>query len=334
MFREIEKKQATWLVTGAAGFIGSHLVEKLLSLNQKVIGLDNFSTGHKRNVVPFKENSRFQAHYEFVEGDVCERKLCQSLTKKVDFVLHQAALGSVPRSIAEPLESHRSNVDGFIEILKASTENKVKKIVFASSSSIYGDHPRLPKIESEIGSPLSPYAATKLIDEIYASVFHKVYKTPVVGLRYFNVFGPRQDPNGPYAAVIPLWISSMVAGQPVFINGDGKYSRDFCFVDNVVQANLLAAQSRDLTSGQFYNIAYGEQTNLLELYALIKKSLSELNPQLQISDVKHRDSREGDIPHSLADISKAQRDLGYSPQVRVGEGISKTVKSFYQIREE
>jgi len=324
---ELQKSRKRWLVTGSAGFIGSHLVERLLNLGQEVVGLDNFATGKPENVALMK-SLKTKGRYEFIEGDICDFDLGKKLTGQADYVLHQAALGSVPRSIEKPLGSHVANVNGFVTLLKAATESGVKKFVYASSSAVYGDNPNLPKVEHSIGQPLSPYAATKLIDEIYAGTFHRSYGSPAVGLRYFNVFGPRQDPEGPYAAVIPLWISSMMAGRPTFVNGDGSNSRDFCFVENVVQANILAALSGADANGQVFNLAYGQRTTLLELHTMMREAVQKLKPNLRVTPPTHREDRPGDVPHSLADITLAKKLLGYEPVVPVAKGIVSTVEHF------
>lgn len=330
--KELKSKPKVWLVTGVAGFIGSHLVDRLLSLGQKVYGLDNFATGRKSNVEFLKKHPESK-NFKFIQGDICNMDDCKKALNEVQIVLHQAALGSVPRSIKEPLASHAANVDGFLNLLKLATGQQVERFVYASSSSVYGDSEELPKAEGHEGKVLSPYAATKLIDEIYADVFKRVYNAPVVGLRYFNVFGARQDPNGPYAAVIPLWVSSMLAEESVYINGDGSYSRDFCYIENVIQANLLAATCEDRALGKAYNVALGDQTTLLQLFEYIKHGLEELMPELNIPDPEHRDFRDGDIPHSLADISQAKGFLHYEPKVSIKDGLLKTLKAYLQEQE-
>jgi UDP-N-acetylglucosamine 4-epimerase len=302
-----------WCVTGAAGFIGSHLAERLVLLGQDVVAVDNLSTG-KRDNLP--------AGVEFIEGDVTS--ISQERFRGVDFVLHQAALGSVPRSIEEPLASHHANVTGFINVLVQAVSAGVRKVVFASSSSVYGDSPELPKVESRVGALLSPYAATKMIDEVYAAVFSRCYQLPLIGLRYFNVFGPRQDPNGAYAAVIPAWINALLRGEPCFINGDGTNSRDFCFVENVIQANLLAALSK--RGFGVYNIACGATLTLNDLYAKLA-SLCEVS-----RGPVYRENRKGDIAHSFADISLAEAELGYQPVIQVDEGLKITVDFFRSLR--
>lgn len=323
---EVELKGApkAWLVTGAAGFIGSHLLEKLLRLDQRVVGLDNFSTGSRANLEQVQALvSREQWRgLRFVEGDIVEPGTCEAACAGVDFVLHQAALGSVPRSLEDPLATHQANVTGSLNVLAAARAAGVKRLVYASSSAVYGDSPSLPKVEDEIGRPLSPYAATKLMNELYAGVFGRCYGLSSIGLRYFNVFGPRQDPEGPYAAVIPRWIAALLHRTPVQINGDGQTSRDFCYVTNVVQANLLAATTERIEAvNQVYNIAVGGQTTLNQLLALITAALRKQQPDLPQQAPVHRDFRPGDVRHSLADIGKAQRLLGYAPAHRISEGL-------------
>lgn len=325
---ELRAAPKAWLITGVAGFIGSNLLETLLKLDQRVVGLDNFSTGHRRNLDEVKSlvSAEQWARLRFIEGDICDESICRRVCEGADFVLHQAALGSVPRSIAEPLTSHAANVTGFINMMVAARDAKVKRIVYASSSAIYGDHPGLPKVEDKIGQPLSPYAATKLMNEIYADTFARAYGFVWVGLRYFNVFGPRQDPEGAYAAVIPKWIAAMLRSKSVDINGDGETSRDFCFIDNVVQANILAATATDRKAiNQNYNIAIGERTTLNELFQFLQSSLRRRNPALANQHPVYRDFRPGDVRHSLADVSKAERLLGYSPEVRVKDGLEQAM---------
>ncbi len=321
---ELKEAPRTWLVTGAAGFIGSHLLETLLRLEQHVTGLDNFATGKRGNL----EQVRAQvspgqwARLRFIEADIAEVEACRRACAGVDLVLHQAALGSVPRSLEDPLGSHRANVTGFANMLVAARAAGVKRLVYASSSSVYGDSPRLPKVEQETGSPLSPYAATKAMDELYAMVFAHAYGFQTVGLRYFNVFGPRQDPEGAYAAVIPKWIAALLHREPVCINGDGATSRDFCYVTNVVQANLLAATTpRPEAVNQVYNIALGDRTTLNQLFGLVQGALRKLDPTLPEQKPIYRDFRPGDVKHSLADIAKAQGLLGYAPTHRIGQGL-------------
>ena len=321
----LKNKQFTWLVTGAAGFIGSHLTERLLGLGQKVIGLDNLSTVFRKNIESLEDLPEYKNLFTFIQADISNEKAFATHIKTVDFVLHQAALGSVPRSIQEPEIFHESNVNGFFHILNTSRIAGVKKIVFASSSSVYGDNPNLPKSEGMVGNPLSPYAATKLINEFYANSYAITYDTPVVGLRYFNVFGKRQNPHGPYAAVIPLWIQLMLDGKQVSINGDGSYRRDFCYIENVIQANLLAAFSTPASHGQMFNIAVGEQTTLLKLYEIMKEAV-EATSGTKVPPPIFCDFRKGDIPHSLASIEKAGKLLGYQPEIGLRQGLFETVK--------
>ena len=326
--KTLRSSPKTWLVTGAAGFIGSNLVEELLKLNQEVIGLDNFSTGYHENlnaIGKLVSEEQFR-RFEFVEADICEPEICEAACKGVDYVLHQAALGSVPRSIKDPIRTHLSNASGFLNMIVAAKDAGVKGFVYASSSSVYGDHPNLPKIESEVGNVLSPYAATKKFAELYADVFARCYGFKTIGLRYFNIFGPRQDPEGAYAAVIPKWVASLLDDQPVYINGDGETSRDFCFIDNAVQANLLAATTENEEAlNQVYNVAVGEQTTLNQLFEMIKGLLAEDRPCLSGASAVYRDFRAGDVRHSLADISKAKRLLGYMLTHRIREGMKEAM---------
>ena len=314
----------TWLITGVAGFIGSNLLETLLMLNQRVVGLDNFSTGHQHNLDEVKTVVAPEqwANFQFIEGDIRNLDDCHMASQGVDYILHQAALGSVPRSIEDPITTNATNVNGFLNMLVAARDANVQRFVYAASSSTYGDHTDLPKVEAKIGKPLSPYAVTKFVNELYADVFACTYGFEAIGLRYFNIFGKRQDPNGAYAAVIPKWIVALLQGGDVFINGDGETSRDFCFIDNAVQANLLAATTQNPEAvNQIYNVAVGESTSLKALYHLIATSLSAQCP-LQSPSLVYRDFRAGDVRHSLADISKAQTQLGYTPTMNVNEGIT------------
>jgi len=313
-----------WLVTGVAGFIGSNLLEKLLKLDQTVVGLDNFSTGKRKNLEEVQaavlpaQWSRFR----FIEGDIVDANICSDACAGADFVLHQAALGSVPASIADPLRCHRANVSGFLSVLTAARDAKARRFIYASSSAVYGDEPTLPKLEHRIGRPLSPYAASKWMDEVYADVFARAYGFSTIGLRYFNVFGPRQDPEGAYAAVIPKWTAALLRREPVQINGDGETSRDFCFVENVVQANLLAATSENAEAvNQIYNIAVGEQTSLNELFGFLQAGVRQGDKSIPEIKPVHADFRSGDVRHSLADIGKAQRLLDYAPTHRIREGL-------------
>jgi UDP-N-acetylglucosamine 4-epimerase len=318
----IGERQLTWLVTGAAGFIGSNLVEALLATGQSVVGFDNFATGHQRNLdeVESLAPDRFGEQFRMIRGDIRDRQACAEAVEGVDIVLHQAALGSVPRSIADPITTHEVNVTGFINMLDAARVAGVGRFVYAASSSTYGDSPDLPKREEIIGAPLSPYAATKLMDEIYADVYRRTYGFAATGLRYFNVFGPRQDPNGAYAAVIPKWLAAMIEGEAVVINGDGETSRDFCYVANAVQANLRAALAPDEAQGQVYNVAVGERTSLNQLFGLIRDGLADFQVHYR-REPDMAPFRAGDVKHSLASIDKAERLLGYRPTHRIGTGL-------------
>lgn len=317
---ELAASPKRWLVTGVAGFIGSNLLEALLSHNQIVVGLDNFSTGRRSNLadVQARVTDEQWDKFQFIEGDICNLAQCRSCfeAEPIDHVLHQAALGSVPRSIDDPLRTNHNNVTGFLNMLVASRDAGVASFTYAASSSTYGDHPDLPKVEHKIGKPLSPYAVTKYVNELYADVFASTYGFKSIGLRYFNVFGPRQDPNGAYAAVIPRWIEALRSGKPVIVNGDGKTSRDFCYIDNVVQANLLAAVANEEAKNQVFNIAIGESTSLNELFATLCRHLGKESAVATYSDF-----RPGDVRHSLADISKARAMLGYYPSHTFQEGI-------------
>jgi UDP-N-acetylglucosamine 4-epimerase len=320
----------TWLVTGVAGFIGSNLLESLLKLNQHVVGLDNFSTGHQRNLDEVKTlvNLEQWRNFHFIEGDIRKLTDCHQACHCVDYVLHQAALGSVPRSIADPITTNSNNIDGFLNILVAARDAKVQRFVYAASSSTYGDHPDLPKVEENIGKPLSPYAVTKLVNELYADVFARTFGLNCIGLRYFNVFGKRQDSNSAYAAVIPKWTAALIQGEDVFIYGNGETSRDFCYVDNAVQANLLAATTQSSEAmNQIYNVAVGKRTSLNELFKLISERLA-LQCKFPAVNLHHRDFRAGDVRHSLASISKAQSLLGYVPTVNIDVGISTVIPWF------
>jgi UDP-N-acetylglucosamine 4-epimerase len=317
-----------WLVTGSAGFIGSHLVQQLLELDQVVVGFDNFATGHRRNLddVRARVSAERWGRHRFIEADIRDPGACRLACRGVDVVLHEAALGSVPRSIADPVATHASNVDGFINVLVAARDAGVRRFVYATSSSVYGDHASLPKVEDAIGRPLSPYGVTKLVDELYADVFARCYAMQVIGLRYFNIFGARQDPDGAYAAVIPRWVRAMIVGEPVVINGDGETSRDFCYIDNAVQANLLAATTEDPAAiGQVYNVAVDERTSLNHLFRLLRDAIATRVPGVAEVAPVHGDFRPGDVRHSRADIGKARRLLGYEPTHRLGEGIDAAI---------
>jgi len=345
--------QYTWLITGVAGFIGSNLLEALLTLNQKVIGLDNFETGYQCNIdqaiedaiaknplIEKGRNGLGVKDFHFIKGDIrnlddCRRAmkwpanfqgLSSNVDKVVDFVLHQAALGSVPRSVVDPIRTNEANIDGFLNMLVAARDAKVKRFVYAASSSTYGDHPDLPKIEDKIGKPLSPYAVTKVVNEQYAQVFARTYSFSAIGLRYFNIFGKRQDPNGAYAAVIPKWIDGVVNGEEVFINGDGQTSRDFCYIENVIQVNILAAMAeKAAAANQVYNVAVGERTSLNDLYKKIRGLLAE-HYDLGVDNLKYHDFRVGDVRHSQADISKAQNIIGYRVSHRIDEGLKELIE--------
>jgi UDP-N-acetylglucosamine 4-epimerase len=321
-------KPACWLVTGSAGFIGSHLVETLLKLGQTVIGLDNFATGHRRNLDEIRSQVTPEQwlRHRFIEADICDLDACREACRAVDFVLHQAALGSVPRSLANPVATNAANVDGFLNMLVAARDAGVKRFVYAASSSTYGDHPALPKVEDCIGRPLSPYAVSKLVNELYAEVFARCYDFTSIGLRYFNVFGARQDPEGAYAAVIPRWTRALLRGEQVIIHGDGQTSRDFCFVDNAVQANLLAATTADPAAlNQVYNVAVDDQTTLNQLFEILRDALLTFRPEVQQIQPVYADFRPGDVRHSRADITKAGRLLRYLPSHRLAEGIQAAV---------
>ena len=313
-----------WLVTGVAGFIGSNLLERLLRLGQSVVGLDNFLTGYRKNLdmVRGSVGDEAWARFTFIEGDIRDLDTCRRACEGVDHVLHEAALGSVPRSIDDPLLTNGCNIDGFLNMLVAARDAHARSFVYAASSSTYGDSPELPKVEDKIGRPLSPYAVTKYVDELYADVFARCYGFSSIGLRYFNVFGQRQDPYGAYAAVIPQWFASLLKGEPVYINGDGETSRDFCYIDNVVQANLLASLARKDAQDRIYNVAFGQRTTLNELFALIRDEVVRHKPDTATAEPVHRDFRAGDVRHSLADISRARTLLGYAPRYDVREGLT------------
>ncbi len=339
--QQLKQHQYTWLVTGAAGFIGSNLVEKLLVLNQKVIGLDNFETGFQHNIdqaledakkILEKEGRKFpDNNFQFIKGNIKEFADCVAACKNVDYILHQAALGSVPRSIEDPIRTNQANIDGFLNMLVAARDANVKRFVYAASSSTYGDHPDLPKVEDKIGNPLSPYAVTKVVNELYANVFARTYGFNTIGLRYFNIFGKRQDPNGAYAAVIPKWVAGILKGDEVFINGDGETSRDFCYIDNTVQMNLLAAMTdKEDAANQVYNVALNDRTSLNQLYQLIEERLLTRAEGLKKKEPTYRDFRAGDVRHSQADISKAQELLGYEPSHKIAQGLDEAMDWYVQ----
>lgn len=324
---QLKAEPKTWCVTGAAGFIGSNLVQTLLGLNQKVIGLDNFSTGYQKNLdeVESLVSAEQWAGFQFIEGDIRDLETCKEAVKGCDYVLHQAALGSVPRSIDDPILSNAVNVSGQLNMLVAARDEGVKGFVYAASSSTYGDHPGLPKVEDQIGDPLSPYAVTKYVNELYGSVFDTAYGFKSTGLRYFNVFGPRQDPQGAYAAVIPLWTAAIIEGETLYINGDGETSRDFCFVDNAVQANILAAVAQGEAAGQVYNVACNVRTSLNELKDILYSALKAHDDDVNTPEVEYRDFRAGDVRHSQADISKAASLLGFEPSHQIKQGIDQAM---------
>ena len=319
----LQKKKYKWLITGVAGFIGSNLLEELLNLNQDIVGIDNFSSGKQENVINAKKNvSNHDSKFDFIEGDICNYELCFAACKNVDFVLHQAARGSVIRSIEDPISTNQSNISGFLNIIQASYKSNVRKFIYASSSSVYGDHEGLPKIENNIGNLLSPYAITKYTNELYADLFSRLYKIETIGFRYFNVFGRRQDPNGDYAAVIPKWVDASINHKSIKVNGDGKTSRDFCYIDNVVQANILSALNKSNKKTEIYNVACNKQTSLNELIDMIKSILNNKKIKNKIeTNVLYQDFRTGDIRHSLADISKAMENLEYSPLYDIYSGL-------------
>jgi len=315
-----------WLVTGVAGFIGSNLLETLLLLNQKVVGLDNFATGFQHNLdeVQSLVTAEQWKNFSFIEGDIRNLEDCQAACIGIDYVLHQAALGSVPRSIADPINTNNTNISGYLNMLVAARDAHVSSFTYAASSSTYGDHPALPKVEENIGNPLSPYAVTKYVNELYADVFSRTYGFKTIGLRYFNIFGKRQTPDGAYAAVIPKWTAAMIAGDEVFINGDGDTSRDFNFIENAVQANILAATATEEAKNQVYNVAVGGRTTLNTLFSALKEHLS-INGVSYTQAPVYRDFRAGDVRHSQADISKIQNELGYAPQFDIVQGIEKAM---------
>lgn len=324
---QLVSEPKVWLITGVAGFIGSNLLEALLELNQTVVGLDNFSTGHQHNLdeVQSQVSEEQWQRFSFMEGDITNIDDCHRACQGIDYVQHQAALGSVPRSIADPITTNANNISGFLNMLVAARDANVTSFTYAASSSTYGDHPALPKVEDNIGKPLSPYAVTKYVNELYADVFAKTYNFNTIGLRYFNVFGKRQDPNGAYAAVIPKWTAAMLQGETVYINGDGETSRDFCYIANTVQMNILAATAEDKAKNQVYNCAVGDRTTLNDLYAAIKEALEVLNVTVTPAQPEYRGFRAGDVRHSQADVSKAETLLGYAPSHKIAEGIDEAM---------
>ncbi len=327
--RQLAEAPRTWLITGVAGFIGSNLLEALLGLGQRVVGLDNFSTGFRHNLdeVQGLVTDEQWHRFTFIEGDIRDIDTCRRACANVDYVLHQAALGSVPRSIEDPVTTNANNISGFLNMLVAARDAGVRRFVYAASSSTYGDHPDLPKQEDRIGNPLSPYAVTKLVNELYAQVFARTYGFRTIGLRYFNIFGQRQDPDGAYAAVIPKWFAGLLKDETVYINGDGETSRDFCFIDNCVQANILAATADSgQAADQVYNVAFGQRTSLNELFLLIRERVAPYHAAAAAAKPVHRDFRPGDVRHSLADIGKARDLLGYEPAYSVRDGLDKAAR--------
>ena len=331
LLERLPQNPKTWLITGVAGFIGSNLLEHLLKLDQQVVGLDNFATGHQRNLEEVQSAVSLEqwARFHFIDGDIRDQADCEKACEGVDYVLHQAALGSVPRSIKDPVTTNAANITGFLNLLVAARDAEVESFTYAASSSTYGDHPALPKVEANIGKPLSPYAVTKYVNELYADVFAKTYGFNTIGLRYFNVFGKRQDPNGAYAAVIPKWTASMIQGDDVFINGDGETSRDFCFVENAVQANLLAAAAAVNAKNEVYNVAVGDRTTLNSLFEALQSALAE-NGRPFAKQPVYREFRAGDVRHSQADIAKAAEKLGYAPGYQIMEGIARAMPWYIQ----
>jgi len=319
--------QYKWLITGVSGFIGSNLLEELLNLNQTVVGLDNFSTGHQKNLneIKLQCSKELWTNFTFIEGSICDLETCKKVSEDIDHVLHQAALGSVPRSIADPIATNTSNISGFLNMLVASRDANVKSFTYAASSSTYGDHPGLPKVEEIIGKPLSPYAITKYVNELYAEIFSTTYSFHSIGLRYFNVFGRRQDPQGAYAAVIPKWIYAMMNNKSVEIYGDGKTSRDFCYIDNVIQANLLAALGSLESKNEIYNVAVGDRTSLNELFGVLLKNLAKEGINYDL-DPQFKEFRSGDVKHSQASIKKISEKLGYDPFFDMHRGIERSIK--------
>jgi len=328
----LKDNQSTWLVTGVAGFIGSNLLEKLLILNQKVVGLDSFDTGYQHNVDQAIQDANditgkdLSNNFKFINGDIKKLSDCKLACDGVDYVLHQAALGSVPRSIEDPIATNEANINGFVNMLVASRDAKVKRFVYAASSSSYGDNPDLPKVEHMTGNPLSPYAVTKIVNELYANVFAKNYDFKTIGLRYFNIFGKRQDPDGAYAAVIPKWVAAILNKEDVYINGDGETSRDFCYIDNTVQMNLLAATTdNEEATNQVYNVALNDRTSLTKLHQMIEERLIERVEGLEKKKPIYREFRSGDVRHSQASIDKAKKLLDYQPKYKISEGMDEAI---------
>jgi len=326
-----------WLITGVAGFIGSALLEELLCLNQTVVGLDNFSTGYQHNLDDVRSTVSDEqwSRFTFINGDIRSFETCQKACENVDYVLHQAALGSVPRSLKDPVTTNSANIDGFLNMLTAARDSQVASFTYAASSSTYGDHPALPKVEEHIGRPLSPYAVTKYVNELYAEVFARNYGFQSIGLRYFNVFGCRQNPKGAYSAVIPRWILSMLKSEPVCINGDGSTSRDFCYIQNVIQANFLAATTQNVAAkNQVYNVAVGDRTTLNELYYYLRDELNNWQDNKNFREPVYKGFRDGDVKHSQADISKIKRFLSYDPEFDIKEGLKFTVEWYIDKQDE
>lgn len=332
----LKQEPKTWLITGVAGFIGSNLLETLLHLDQTVIGLDNFVTGYQHNLDEVKSTvtDKQWQRFTMLKGDIRDLSDCHKATEGVDYVLHQAALGSVPRSIEDPINTNKANIDGFLNMLVAARDANVSSFTYAASSSTYGDHPALPKIEENIGKPLSPYAVTKVVNELYADVFAKTYNFRTIGLRYFNIFGKRQDPNGAYAAVIPKWVSALLNNEAVFINGDGETSRDFCFIQNAVQMNILSATANDAAKNEVYNVAVGDRTTLNDLFFAIREGLANVNPAIVEIEASYRDFRAGDVRHSQADMSKAVDKLGYLSTHNIAQGLSVALPWYVTNQEE
>ncbi|HXY53921.1 MAG TPA: SDR family oxidoreductase [Nitrospirota bacterium] len=327
--KKLQSDQKHWLITGVAGFIGSNLLEHLLKLDQIVVGVDNFITGKEKNVSEVKSlvNGKQWSRFIFINGDIRDLTICQQACRNVDYVLHEAALGSVPRSLEDPINTNENNITGTLNVLVAARDNRVRRVVYAASSSTYGDHPGLPKVEDKIGKPLSPYAVTKYVNELYADVFSRCYGLETIGLRYFNVFGPRQDPEGAYAAVIPKWIASMIKNEPVYINGTGETSRDFCYIENVIQINLLAAtQDNPAAINTVYNTAVNARTNLNELFEMLRSKLEKKYNHLMKFMPIYRDFRPGDVKHSQANIDKAVKLLGYEPTHTVQQGLDEALE--------